>query len=429
MRLVAEVSTAVGVKRAPTLRDAAWLLLFAVLALCQEHQDYSADVVLLLLAIFQVVEPKLKVFSSGRGQIASIVIKMALCYLLVGFAHGINSDFYVIFLLPIVAAATELGLKGTLSFIVLAFAAYASFLLFINWDLQYIPAAQWRILGLRLWFFPVVGLVVYEEAQGKRREMLRTKEAAEQLAESNRTLQLTQASLRRSERLAALGQLTAGLAHELRNPLGTIKAAAELLSRRSTHEKQEVVEELSGYIASEVDRTNALVSRFLDFARPLEVHAQTSDIRQAVQQAAAQAGARAEAGRVRIELRVPDRPLDFNFDADLLSLAVLNLLQNAVDASPPDSVVTLAVEDLGDQIRIGVFDHGAGIAREHLESIFNPFFTTKSNGTGLGLALVSKIVDEHGGRITVSSEAGRGTTFEILLPREAQSAATTGSAE
>jgi signal transduction histidine kinase len=420
MRLVAEDFTAGSLKRMPTVRDLAWLLLFAVLALCQEHQDYSADVVLVFLAVFQVLEPKLKVFSSGRGQIAAILIKMALCYLLVGFAHGINSDYYLIFLLPIVSAATELGLKGTIFFSVLACAAYASFLLFVNWDLQYIPAAQWRILGLRLWFFPVVGLVVYEEAQGKRREMLRTKEAAEKLAESNRTLQMTQASLRRSERLAALGQLTAGLAHELRNPLGTIKASAELLARPSTQEKQDVVQELSGYIASEVDRTNALVSRFLDFARPLEVHAQSADLRKTIEQAVAQGSARAETANVRIELRLPDRPLEFSFDGDLLAVAVLNLLQNAVDASPPHGVVAVTAEDRGSEIRVAVSDHGAGIARDHMESIFNPFFTTKSNGTGLGLALVAKIVDEHRGRIAVKSEAGVGTTFEILLPRDKQ---------
>jgi signal transduction histidine kinase len=211
--------------------------------------------------------------------------------------------------------------------------------------------------------------------------------------------------------------LTAGLAHELRNPLGTIKASAELLSRPSTQTQREVVEELSGYFVSEVDRTNALVSRVLDFARPLELHPQTGDIRKAVEQAAAQVVARAEAAQVRLAPHIPDEPIELSFDADLLSVAVLNLLQNAVDASPPQSVVTLSLEDLGHQARITVADHGSGIAREHLESIFNPFFTTKSNGTGLGLPLVSKVVDEHRGRITVSSEVGRGTTFEILLPR------------
>jgi signal transduction histidine kinase len=263
----------------------------------------------------------------------------------------------------------------------------------------------------------VIGLVVYEEAQAKRREMQRTKEAAEQLAESNRTLQLTQASLRRSERLAALGQLTAGLAHELRNPLGTIKASADLLSRPSTQEKEEVVQELSSYIVSEVDRTNALVSRFLDFARPLELHPRAGDIRAPVEQAVTQARARADSAQVTLEAHIPEQPVELSFDADLVSVAVLNLLQNAVDASPQQTAVVLALEDLGDQARITVADHGFGIAREHLESIFNPFFTTKSNGTGLGLPLVSKIVDEHRGRITVNSEVGRGTTFEILLPR------------
>jgi signal transduction histidine kinase len=417
MRHVAEVFTTGAIKRALTVRDLAWLSLFAILALCQEHQDYSADIVLLFLAIFQVLEPKLNVFATGKGQIAAILIKIFLCYLLVGFAHGINSDFYIIFLLPIVAAATQLNLRGTLFFVVLSCAAYASFLLFVNWDSQYIPGPELRILGLRLSFYPVIGLVVYEEAEARRREMLRTREAAEQLAESNRTLQLTQASLRRSERLAALGQLTAGLAHELRNPLGTIKASADLLSRPSTQEKREVVQELSGYIVSEVDRTNALVSRFLDFARPLQLHPKTGDIRKAVEQAAAQAGARGEAAQVQVETHIPDQPVELSFDADLLSVAVLNLLQNAVDASPQQSAVTLALEDADDQVRITVADRGYGIAREHLESIFNPFFTTKSNGTGLGLPLVSKIVDEHRGRITVSSEVGKGTTFEILLPR------------
>jgi two-component system sensor histidine kinase HydH len=418
MRLVADGFTATVSKRALSLRDLAWLLLFAVLAFCQEHPDYSADIVLVCLAIFQIVEPRLHVFWTGRGQIASLLIKMVLCYLLVGFSHGINSDFYVIFLLPIVSAATELGLAGTVFFIVLACAAYASFLLFVNWDQLYIPPPQLRVLGLRLSVFPVVGLLVYEQAQGKREEMRRTKEAADQLAESNRNLQLTQASLRRTERLAALGQLTAGLAHELRNPLGTIKASAELLSRRLTRENREVLEELSGYIGSEVDRTNLLVSRFLDFARPLELHPAKDDVRKAIEQAVLQVKARAEDRDVHIDVNHLPAGVEFSFDVDLLSVAILNLLQNAVDASPPGATVTLTAENCGAQVRIGITDHGTGIAPEHLESIFNPFFTTKSTGTGLGLPLVAKIVDEHRGRVSVHSKPGAETTVEILLPRD-----------
>jgi signal transduction histidine kinase len=415
MRLVAD-AIPTQTKTAQILRDMAWLLLFTLLAMCQEDQNYSADLVLVALAIFQVIEPKLAIFLTPRGQLTALMIQMLLCYLLVGFAHGINSNFYVIFLLPIISAATTLDLIGTITFIVLACFLYASFLFFVNWDQEYIPAPQWRLLCLRISFFPVVGLLVYEQARGKRDEMLRTKAAAAQLAESNRTLREMQASLRRSERLAALGQLTAGLAHELRNPLGTIRASAEMLAKPATQQKLEIAQELAGYIASEVDRTNSLVSRFLDFARPLELHASMSDLRDTLDQAAEQVLARAESKHVSIDKHYPDRPLEFSFDSDLLTVAVLNLLQNAVDASPPQGTVIITAAGHGNEARIIVADQGPGIPPEHLESIFNPFFTTKSNGTGLGLALVAKIVDEHQGKISVHSQLGSGSMFEISLP-------------
>src|SRR5204863_2302937 len=113
--------------------------------------------------------------------------------------------------------------------------------------------------------------------------MKRTQEAAERLSESNRNLRHTQVSLRRSERLAALGQLTAGLAHELRNPLGTIKASAEMLTRDSTKGRPEVMSEMTGYIVSEVDRVNGLIASFLDFAKPLQIRAVTADLRSTIE--------------------------------------------------------------------------------------------------------------------------------------------------
>jgi signal transduction histidine kinase len=419
MRLVA-AGTPPQSKIAQIVRDLAWVVLFTILAVCQEDRNYSADLVLASLALFQIVEPRLEAAVGSRGKIGLLLIHMLLCYLLVGWSHAINSYFYVIFLLPIISAATSLSLLGTLAFIALACCLYASFLFFVDWQQQYITAPEWRLLFLRISFFPVVGLLVYEQARGKRDEMARTQAAAAQLAESNQTLRETQVSLRRSERLAALGQLTAGLAHELRNPLGTIRASSELLTKPSTQQDAEVVQELAGYIASEVDRTNALVSRFLDFARPLQIHARVSDIRETLEQAKNQVMPRAEAKQVRIELSVPQAPIAFSFDADLLSVAVLNLLQNAVDASPSQDVVVLSTTDMGREVKIAIADHGAGIAPEHLENIFNPFFTTKINGTGLGLALVSKIVDEHQGKISVHSKPGSETVFEICLPRSVQ---------
>jgi two-component system, NtrC family, sensor histidine kinase HydH len=246
--------------------------------------------------------------------------------------------------------------------------------------------------------------------------MLRTQEAIDRLTEANRNLRRAEASLRRSERLAALGQLTAGLAHELRNPLGTIKASAELLEKPVTQSNPAVMQELTGYITSEVDRTNSLISRFLDFARPLRLHAKAADLCETVSQTIAQMRPRAEARDIRLETAIPEYPVEFSFDSDLLAIALTNLIHNAIEASSPGSVVLVAVEPRGGGIHLSVSDQGTGIASEHLESIFNPFFTTRTDGTGLGLAIVTKIVDEHNGKITVQSTPGAGTTFDLFLP-------------
>jgi signal transduction histidine kinase len=242
----------------------------------------------------------------------------------------------------------------------------------------------------------------------------------ESLTKSNRDLRRAEASLRRSERLAALGQLTAGLAHELRNPLGTIKASAELLEKPATQANPAVIRELTGYITSEVDRTNSLISRFLDFARPLQLHAKPADLCETVQQTIESMRARAEKHAVRLEAALPDYPVVFRFDPDLLSIALTNLVHNAIEASSTGGAVRVAVEARSTAIHLTVSDQGSGIVAEHLENIFNPFFTTRTDGTGLGLAIVTKIVDEHNGKITVQSKPGSGTTFELVLPAQEQ---------
>jgi two-component system sensor histidine kinase HydH len=119
-----------------------------------------------------------------------------------------------------------------------------------------------------------------------------------------------------------------------------------------------------------------------------------------------------------VETRPGD--LSFAFDPDLLRLALSNLLQNAIQASNAGSNVKIRTLSEEKEVKIYVEDSGTGIEPQHLESIFNPFFTTKPQGVGLGLPIVSKIVDEHSGRISVQSEAGHGTTFEMILPREQQ---------
>lgn len=394
-----------------------WLLFIAALIATLPEANYNAFILLPLIGVFLILEPRVKLFSSRRGQVISIALKLLLSYLLIGWTHAINSYYYPIFLIPVISAATTFELVGVITVTAIACLAYFSFLLpiFVDWSI--LAPDEISLTGLRASFYAIVAFLVYEQAKAKREEMRRTQEAAEQLAESNRNLRRAEASLRRSERLAALGQLTAGLAHELRNPLGTIKASAEMLTKETAKNRPEIMAEMAGYISSEVDRTNALVSSFLDFARPLQSRPVRADLRVAVDEVAKQLSELMVSRGVELSININEGAAAFDFDPDLLKLAISNLVQNAIQASAPGQKVEIRADSSGDNVIIFVSDHGKGIQPEHLENIFNPFFTTKPEGVGLGLAIVSKIVDEHHGRIHVFSEPGSGTRFEMTLPK------------
>lgn len=401
------------------IQDVAWLLFVGALIVTTPEPNYNLYIILVLIGAFQIIEPRLRTFSSRRGQIVSITLKLVFSYLLIGYTHTIFSPYYPIFLVPVVSAATIFELPGVILVTVIACLLYSSFLLpiFIDWRTFEFPPGYLGTLSARLAFYAIVAFLVYEQAKAKRDEMERTREAAGRLAESNRNLRLAEASLRRSERLAALGQLTAGLAHELRNPLGTIKASAEMLTKSSTRDRPEIMSEMTGYIVSEVDRVNGLISSFLDFARPLQIHPMHSNLETVIAEVVRQQSDLAASRQVVVSVHPHTEVIEFDFDPDLLKLALSNLIQNAIQASQPGQTVEIRGELQPEEVLIFVSDHGAGIQPEHLENIFNPFFTTKPDGVGLGLAIVSKVLDEHLGRVRVFSEVGKGTTFELTLPR------------
>jgi two-component system sensor histidine kinase HydH len=215
--------------------------------------------------------------------------------------------------------------------------------------------------------------------------------------------------------------LTAGLAHELRNPLGTMKTSAELLARQVAAEN-EIAREMAGYIGAEVDRTNSLITRFLEFAKPQRLKLEPGDLAGLLDRTIARFDREKSGPAASTSVYKnfsPDIP-PVPFDAELLERAILNLLLNAAQASPPGAAVTvktrLVETGAGPGVEVAVIDRGLGIESKNLENIFNPFFTTKSDGVGLGLAVVSKIVDEHGGQIAVESTPGEGSVFRIYLP-------------
>lgn len=395
-------------------QDIVWIALFAVLAIYGPDLNPEPRAVLIGLGLMQVIEPKIPFFGSQTGSITAFLIKLALWYILMGWTDGIGSPYYWLMLLPVMSAATSLGLAGLIVAVVLACGAYLSLVLLLRPD-QFVPAGQWPYVILNAATFPIAGFLTYELLEANREATRKAQVAAEQLAEANRNLQAAEATVRRTERLAALGQLSAGLAHEIRNPLSTIKGSAEMLLKNGNADSA-VSHELAGFISSEVDRTNALVTRFLDFARPLALRLEETELTEVIDEAVAEIEKHTPPLDVSIYKNYsPDIP-PFPLDRQLIERVLYNLLLNAAQASPPQGSVTIKTRRAGDTVEVGVIDRGSGIAPKDRESIFNPFFTTKSSGVGLGLAIVSKIVDEHGGQITVESDVGEGSVFRVFLP-------------
>jgi len=401
------------------MQDAVWLLLFSALAWVSPTRGPAEIEVLTALAVLQVAAPRIRAFQSARGNLVLISLKLLLGFLLIGVTGGIASSYYLILLLPVLSAATTLGPAGTAVFTALACLAYLAFIP-VAYNLGYILEGLYlRDLTLRVLFLPVVACLTYSLAEENRRAARRAEAAAAELAEANRRLMEAEASARRSERLAALGQLTAGLAHELRNPLGTMKASAEMLLDRTPGDNT-VVRELAEYISAEVDRTNSLITRFLEFARPAQLRKTPTDVHLVIDSVIEHLDRELPGAAGRFHRNYdPALPL-IEADAEMLERVFFNLLRNALEASPPGALVTIKTRRAPQAVEIAVIDRGPGVPPEHREQIFNPFFTTKPGGVGLGLAISAKIVSDHGGAITVDSAPGAGAAFLVSLPAAAK---------
>ena len=319
-------------------------------------------------------------------------------------------------------------LWATLAWTALTAMAYCSFIIWAlteyidpltGLSIYEVTAETVTEIAIRILFWLLAAVVVNRFVTENRQQVRRYRELADTLAETNRRLKLAQEEARRSERLAALGQLSAGLAHELRNPLAVIRGSAETLMSKLTN-SDPITTEMAGYISSEVNRMNALVTRFLDFARPHQLETQLAPVVPLIERALKAAHDRWPDAKVEVERQfAPDLP-EVTLDGDLMERVFTNLAMNAYEAMGTAGgklrVAAAPSSDGKPGIEITFQDTGPGIPSEIREQIFNPFFTTKETGVGLGLSIVSKIVDDHRGLIRVASEPGEGACFQIFLP-------------
>lgn len=255
--------------------------------------------------------------------------------------------------------------------------------------------------------------ILADHERGQRKKV---EDTASRLAQTNRQLQELFEQLRRAERLSALGELAAGLAHEIRNPLGSFEGALRIVSRPELPE--DTRQEFRHMALSEVDRLKGLVSNFLDFARPPTSRpSRTSPVAllQSVEHLVSEtAGLAHVVIHTQAQVDLPEVMLD----PQQIKQVLLNLVLNSIQAMPGGGRAILRASTRQEAVIFEVEDEGVGIREEDMERIFDPFFTTRPNGTGLGLSVASRIVSQHGGQIRARKNPTRGTTFTIEIPFE-----------
>ena len=252
---------------------------------------------------------------------------------------------------------------------------------------------------------------VTEKLQQSHDQLTQTVQTlSEELSEKNQLLE-------RRNRLAALGEMAAGLAHEIRNPLGGIQLYASLLEKDlwDRPESRQVVSK----IAAGVKRLEALVSQVLQFSREIHVNMREMELAETIAQTIELCEAQAQAKEIRIDVAGP-APMHVIGDPMLLGQTIMNLVLNAIEAMPEPGTVSIKFgsppgESDAKQFHLIVRDTGPGIPSNVLDRIFNPFFTTKDTGTGLGLSIVHRVVEAHGGTIHASNAEGGGAKFEVRI--------------
>ncbi len=406
----------------PRWLDVLWLIFVGGLALIPPIAEIHKQLILLIIGITQLLENRFVRLAGKPGPGIVVLIKIVLATVLInhtGDPAAINSDYYPIYYLPVMTAAMYFGPLATLLWTLAASLAYSSYLYQASQHFT-ITANSISELLMRVLFFFFVAMTVNRFVVQYRMQVRRYQVLSETLSEANRSLKLAQEEARRAERLAALGQLSAGLAHEIRNPLGVIKGSAEILTQK-LDAASPLAKELAGYIYTEVNRVSALVGRFLDFARPSQLDLAASDITSVVERSLKAVSGQGACANVKVERNFAPGLPKVMLDHDLCEQVFTNLLMNACEAmGEKGGELKISIQGAEEENSTGVLieiqDSGPGVPPELKEQIFNPFMTTKKSGVGLGLAIVSKIVDAHGGSVKLISQPQHGACFRVYFP-------------
>jgi len=334
------------------------------------------------------------------------------------WAHDVLRRLYYI---PIVLGAFAFGLRGALVASILTSIVYLPHAFFPSHHHHHDPGASIEKI-LEILLYNVIAIITGVLADREFRERIAQQRIARQLEESIEELRLMEEQLVRAGRLRALGELTAGLAHEIKNPLASLKGAAEILSDEIRPESPR--RRMLDILTKELDRLAALLERFLSFARPRPSAVADVAIDDFIEPVVSLVEAQARKSNVSLQWQRSGPDAVVRGDKEQLTTLLLNLVLNAIQAMPQGGAVRIDTERATRgrrawwMIRVG--DDGPGVPPDMRDKIFDPFVTTKEGGTGLGLAIAARVVDAHHGMIELSERSGGGAEFRILLPTRQQ---------
>jgi signal transduction histidine kinase len=311
---------------------------------------------------------------------------------------------------PIVVGAYWFGVRGGVATAIAAALAYAPHIHHAWANNAPYTFSQYSELVI----FVCAGGLVGFLADVQRRLTRQYQVVARSLETRNRELKDSHDQLRRADRLAALGQIAAGLAHEIRNPLAGIKGALDIIVSKVDQGTPE--SEFAGIAATELERLNDLVQEFLTYARPHAPELRSARLRDVVEHVLLLLRPEAERAGVILVHQAGEALPDTHIDAEQVRQVLFNLVLNGIQATPPSGEIRIETFSAGSHAIVQVTDQGPGFPPDHLARVFDPFFTTKPHGTGLGLAISQRIIEAHHGEIDVRNTAGGGAVVRIALP-------------
>jgi len=333
-----------------------------------------------------------------------------------------NWQYHLIYMqayfIPIILGAFQFGVRGGLGT-----ALFVSLLYFPHIMMHWGGLIENNLMRfLQIILFNVLGYLTGLKSQGERKEKEKFQEAAQKLQkameiqkeQSEKLFEMEQ-QLRAADRLAIVGELTASLAHEVRNPLGSIRGAVEIIRDAVPEDVKKL--EFFDILIQDTQRLNQVVENYLSFAKKQTHNIRIYDLKEIINNIKLMIGARIRKSRIKLKIHIHEKTLVLKGDPNHIWQAVMNVILNALQAMPDGGGINIKAEKKSAKmIRLVIQDQGTGIDSEKLARIFDTFYTTRKDGSGLGLAIVRRLADENNWKIKINSKPDIGTEFTFLIP-------------